>query len=158
MEKFIAYLESKAHNHNDVFVRDIVFELRGPDASVLAHNDGRGAVITLYMGAIGDEARANGEPLAIETARALAHEFRHLDQLQAWDELPQVGVQAGEKSLGKPGWSAVYWHDPGEDDARQWASEVVENMPEDVLNSFTTFVRELCAAKTREEVERKATS
>ena len=157
MEKFLSYLESKAYNQGDVFVRDIVFELKGPDPRIMARNDGFGT-ITLFMGVIGAEARASGEPLAIETARALAHEFRHLDQAQAWDELPQVGVEAAEISLGKPGHSATYWRDPGEEDARQWASTVIEDMPEDVLESFTTFLRELIAEKKREEVERKATS
>lgn len=138
----LSALEERASIQGDVCIRSIVLMVGEAPSSadggvVLGDSDVFQDNIRLWLRSF--ETFARSERVA-EFVRALAHEFRHLDQGQHWDLLPGVGPAA---AYGSSSWTPeVYLADPGEKDARDFSDEFLAAAGDDVLQSIRGWLRD----------------
>lgn len=114
--------------------------------------------ITINMKVIVGELRTKGHhpgevmPLGRILVENLAHEWRHFQQAVLWDtDIPQVSHSVMRSSDDPDnGVREGYWEDPGELDARQFASRVMAGIPDDVVMAVGRLARMGIRAKVRQ--------
>ncbi len=137
MNKFIELLcklEDAACAKREVIIRKVTLSVAEPpscgdDDVVIAENSSFYSTITIFVRAFEQFERNQRVP---EFIRALAHEFRHLDQETAWDILPGVHVGVDPNTHRSSGWTYdKYVEDPGEADARDFAEKFLATITTD---------------------------
>lgn len=90
-------------------------------------------------------------PMGTLLLEQVAHEWRHFQQEVLWEtDIPQVSMGV-RRAPGTPETVADgYWEDPGELDARQFASRALEAAPDDLIKAVGRLARMGIAHKVRE--------
>ena len=146
MEKFIRYLKGLASVPDDVHVDRIrLMDAPGDIEGVSSFTDIEVSARCLALGA------CHGASPTEEIIRTVAHEFRHLDQWQHPDKLPQPNAPRS-LALDRPkGWEESYYKDPGEHDAEDFSELALElatpEVKKDVRDSLARAVVEIIKGK-----------
>ena len=119
-------LEAEANDKNSVFVRSFILSFENPptfENSVSMGDSTMFGDIKIYMKSFVLFEKKERVHRFLE---AIAHEFRHLDQNQCWDELPQVRSSAKSLDNIRAASHEEYWEDEGEADARKFAENFMK--------------------------------
>ena len=139
--RLLGKLEEVANAKGEVPVKKFTLSLRPAmkdGVAILGNSDsGIASTMTIFVANIAREFPK--EERVPEFIRAVAHEFRHLDQSVSWDELPQVGAVATETSAN---WDlGTYTEDPGEADARDFSNKfLAEHVSEDDVQAIRQWL------------------